>query len=155
MFNDVRVYPGVPPAAIFSSSKGTPIVVDTTTNTAYYLLNGVVTAIGVLPLSNQPIRFVRNTANYVLILADVDGNTWIEQNLAGANTLTIPPHSSVAAPNGRAVLASQLGAGTVTVTPGAGVTLLPASSYTTRIQGACIGMIQVVQDTWYVFGNLT
>lgn len=101
------------------------------------------------------ITFNRRTANYTLVLADVDGNTWVEMNVAGANTLTVPPHSSVAAPLGKTVLFSQYGAGQVTLTPGSGVTLRTASSLTTRAQYSSCGMTQVASNEWYVFGDLT
>ena len=42
----VRTYAGTPPASTFNSADGTPIVIDTTTNLAYYLNAGVVTGLG-------------------------------------------------------------------------------------------------------------
>ncbi len=43
----VQTYPGVPPATLFSSTRGlgTPIIVDETTDTPYYLKAGVPTAL--------------------------------------------------------------------------------------------------------------
>jgi hypothetical protein len=95
------------------------------------------------------------TASYVLVLADGDGNTEVLMNVAGANTLTVPPHSSVAIPVGRTVLFGQKGAGTTTITAGVGVTLRTASSLTTRVQYSSGGMTQIATDEWYVFGDLT
>lgn len=47
--SDVRTYPGVPHAGVFAASDGTPIVIDTTTDHAYYLASGnTVKALGIL-----------------------------------------------------------------------------------------------------------
>ena len=40
--NFVRLHQGVPPKELFSSSMGTPIVIDTLTGFAYYMNNDIV-----------------------------------------------------------------------------------------------------------------
>lgn len=101
------------------------------------------------------VVFNRQTASYVLVLADGDNNHWVEMNVAGANTLTIPPHSSVAIPVNTTILWSQYGAGQITITPGLGVTLRKSSTLTSRAQYSTGGMTQVATDEWYVYGDLT
>lgn len=43
--NQVRLYSGVPPVSAFGGYLGTPIVIDVTTDTAYYLKVNTVTAL--------------------------------------------------------------------------------------------------------------
>lgn len=61
------------------------------------------------------------TASYTLALIDQDGR--VEMNVAGANTLTVPPNASVAFPVTTEVRITQTGAGATTITAGAGVTV--------------------------------
>lgn len=61
------------------------------------------------------------TANYTLVLADDQG--YVRMNVSSANTLTVPPNSSVAFPIGSLIEISQVGTGTTTITAGAGVTI--------------------------------
>jgi hypothetical protein len=93
-------------------------------------------------------------ASYTLALADA--NTWIEMNSASAQTVTVPPNSSVAFPVGTEIILVQKGAGQTTISAGAGVTV---SSYGSedKIYGqyAVVGLKKVATDTWYLFGNLT
>jgi len=58
---------------------------------------------------------------YTLALTD-DGKL-VEMNNASANTLTVPPNSSVAFPVGSQILVLQTGAGQTTLVAGAGVTV--------------------------------
>lgn len=95
------------------------------------------------------------TASHILVLTDRK-TTLIRMNVASANTVTIPPNSSVAFPIGTQIMFSQMGAGQVTLTPGSGVTLIGAdSAFKSRIQGAVFGIFQVAADTWLAFGDLS
>jgi hypothetical protein len=58
---------------------------------------------------------------YTLVLADA--GKIVEMNNASANTLTVPPNSSVAFPVGSFLSVRQYGAGGTTVAPGSGVTI--------------------------------
>lgn len=92
------------------------------------------------------------TANYTLVLADA--GTRIRMNLAGANTLTIPPHSSVPMPVGVFVEVCQVGLGQCTATAGAGVTTNSATTTTkTRAQWSVISLYQESIDVWIVSGD--
>lgn len=74
---------------------------------------------------------------------------------AAAITLTVPPNSSVAFPIGSQVLLYQGGAGQVTITAGAGVTIRSQGSKL-KITGqyGLAGIVKVDTDEWAAFGNL-
>lgn len=95
----------------------------------------------------------RKTANYVLVLADAGAA--IEMNLAGANTLTVPPNSSVAFDIGTVIEVMQYGAGQTTLTPGSGVTIRTSSSLTTRAQYSVTSLRKTATDEWIAAGDLT
>ena len=91
---------------------------------------------------------------YTTVLAD-DGKLVTCDN-ASPIALTIPPNSSVAYGIGTQINIMQLGAGTVTITAGAGVTLRSAGSkLKTDAQYAVATCVKIVApDTWVVVGNL-
>lgn len=96
----------------------------------------------------------RKTASYVLTLADI--GHMIEMNVASANTLTIPPQSSVAWPAGARIDSNQYGAGATTWTAGAGVTLRSnGAKLKSNGQYAVSGAYRIAADEWEVYGNLT
>jgi len=91
---------------------------------------------------------------YTTVLAD-DGKLVTCDN-ASAIALTIPPNSSVAYGIGTQINIMQLGAGTVTITAGAGVTLRSAGSkLKTNGQYAVATCAKITTDTWVVVGNLS
>jgi len=59
------------------------------------------------------------TASYTFVLAD-GNNTLVTLSNASANTVTIPPNSSVAFPVGTVLNFAQTGAGQTTITQGSG-----------------------------------
>jgi hypothetical protein len=90
---------------------------------------------------------------YTTVLAD-DGKLVTCDNAASI-ALTIPPNSSVAYGIGTQINIMQLGAGTVTITAGAGVTLQSAGSkLKTDAQYAVATCAKIATDTWVVVGNL-
>lgn len=92
--------------------------------------------------------------SYTAVLAD-DGKLITADN-GSAITLTIPPNSSVAFGIGTQINIMQLGAGAVTVTAGAGVTLRSAGTkLKTNGQYAVATCCKIATDTWVVIGNLT
>ena len=94
------------------------------------------------------------TSNYTLVLADA--GKFVQQNVASANNLTVPPNSSVAFPIGTQILLRQMGAGQVTLVAGSGVTLQSAGgALKSRVQFAPITLIKVATNTWAVMGDLT
>jgi len=92
--------------------------------------------------------------SYTTVLAD-DGKLITCDN-ASAITLTIPPNGTVAYGIGTQLNIMQLGAGQVTITPGAGVTIRSAGSkLKTSAQYAVATCVKIASDTWVAVGNLT
>ena len=90
---------------------------------------------------------------YTTVLAD-DGKLITCSN-ASAIALTIPPNSSVAYGVGTQINIAQLGAGQVTITAGAGVTLNSAGAkLKTDAQYAVATCVKTDTNTWFVVGNL-
>ena len=90
---------------------------------------------------------------YSVVLSD-DGKLLTCDNAASI-ALTIVPNSSVAFGIGTQINIMQLGAGTVTITAGAGVTLQSAGSkLKTDAQYAVATCCKIATDTWVVVGNL-
>ena len=90
---------------------------------------------------------------YSVVLSD-DGKLLTCDNAASI-ALTIVPNSSVAFGIGTQINIMQLGAGTVTITAGAGVTLRSAGSkLKTDAQYAVATCLKIASDTWVVVGNL-
>lgn len=91
---------------------------------------------------------------YTTVLAD-DGKLITCDN-AAAIALTIPPNSSVAYGIGTQLNIMQLGAGQVTITAGAGVTLRSAGTkLKTSAQYAVATCVKIATDTWVVVGNVS
>ena len=90
---------------------------------------------------------------YTTVLTD-DGKLITADN-ASSIALTIPPNSSVAYGIGTQINIMQLGAGTVTITAGAGVTLRSdGNKLKTNAQYAVATCCKIATDTWVVVGNL-
>lgn len=93
------------------------------------------------------------TASYTLVLSDA--GKLVEINNASANTLTIPPNSSVAFPIGTVITGVQRGAGITTITAGSGVTITSFNSWLrSGGQYAYYGLRKTGTDTWDAFGNI-
>ena len=91
---------------------------------------------------------------YSVVLSD-DGKLITCSN-ASAIALTIPPNSSVAYGVGTQINIAQLGAGQVTITAGAGVTLnSEGSKLKLKGQYAVATCVKTDTNTWFVVGNLS
>jgi C4-dicarboxylate-specific signal transduction histidine kinase len=91
---------------------------------------------------------------YTTVLTD-DGKLITCSN-ASAIALTIPPNSSVAYGIGTQINIAQLGAGQVTITAGAGVTLNSAGAkLKLGAQYAVATCVKTDTNTWFVVGNLS
>lgn len=91
---------------------------------------------------------------YTTVLGD-DGKLITLDN-GSAVTLTIPPNGTVAYGIGTQINIMQLGAGQVTIAPGAGVTIRSAGSkLKTSAQYAVATCVKIATDTWVAVGNLT
>ena len=89
------------------------------------------------------IRTVTGTSD-TLVLADNGGG--VTYSNASATTSTIPPNSSVAFAVGTKIVLINLGAGVVTVTPGAGVTVNGATLTLAQNEGGTC--IKTATNTW-------
>jgi hypothetical protein len=92
--------------------------------------------------------------SYTTVLGD-DGKLITADN-AAAITITIPPNGTVAYGIGTQINIMQLGAGQVTITPGAAVTIRSAGSkLKTSAQYAVATVVKIASDTWVAVGNLS
>lgn len=90
---------------------------------------------------------------YTLVLADA--GTAIEFTAASAITLTVPPNSTVAFPVGTVIELLQYGTGTLTVAPGAGVTIRSADGLlSARTQYSTLSLRKRATNEWVLAGDL-
>jgi len=124
-----------------------------------YLPGDVYTASNV-NTTNQAVNDLGNLAinaqtgtTYTLVLADQ--TKIVEMNNASANTLTVPPNSSVAYPTGTQIIVLQTGAGQTSIAAGSGVTINSASSKLklTGQWSACT-LIKRATNTWVLVGDI-
>lgn len=90
---------------------------------------------------------------YTLVLSD-QGKA-VEMNNGSANTLTVPPNSSVAFPTGTTILVIQTGAGQTTLAAGSGVTINATPGLKTRAQWSAATLVKRATNTWLAFGDLS
>lgn len=92
--------------------------------------------------------------SYTLVLTD-DGKI-VETNNGSANTLTVPPNSSVAFPVGTQILVLQTGAGQTTLAAGSGVTV-NSKDGDLKLSGqwSAATLIKRATDAWVAVGDLT
>ena len=124
-----------------------------------YLPGDVYTASNV-NTTNQAVNDLGNLAinaqtgtTYTLVLADQ--TKIVEMNNASANTLTVPPNSSVAYPTGTQIIVLQTGAGQTSIAAGSGVTINSASSKL-KITGqwSAATLIKRATNTWVLVGDI-
>jgi len=90
---------------------------------------------------------------YTLVIGDRD--KLVEMDNASANTLTIPPNSSVPFPIGTQILIVQKGSGKTTISGDTGVNVYSEDSRVKTVgQYAMATLIKCASDTWYLGGNL-
>ena len=101
----------------------------------------------------QPITRLEKTSNHVLVLTDA--YKLIDMNLAGDNTLTVPPNASVAFDIGTTILVSQYGAGVTEILAGSGVTIRSEAGYLKLYARYCGAvLIKIGTNEWYLQGAL-
>ena len=141
--------------ALVSDGSGKVAVSDVTSTELGYL-DGVTSAIQTQVDAKTPKLISLNAqtgTTYTLVLGDAD--KLVEMNNAAANTLTVPPNSSVAFSTGTQIIVVQKGAGTTTIAAGSGVTLLSKdSALGIGGQYGAATCIKIASDTWYVIGDL-
>lgn len=93
------------------------------------------------------------TTSYTLVLSD-EGKAIQFTNASGVS-LTVPTNSSVAFAIGTIIEVVQMGAGSVTLAPGSGVSLLSADALlSTRTQYSVVSLRKSATNTWMVAGDL-
>jgi hypothetical protein len=141
--------------ALVSDGSGKVAVSDVTSTELGYL-DGVTSAVQTQVDAKTDKLISLNTQSgttYTLVLGDAD--KLVEMNNAAANTLTVPPNSSVAFSTGTQIIVVQKGAGTTTIAAGSGVTLLSKdSALGIGGQYGAATCIKIATDTWYVIGDL-
>lgn len=90
------------------------------------------------------------TAPYTLVLTDA--SKLVRMNVVSATNLTIPPNSSVAFVVGTVLYVEQMGAGTITILAGSGVTI-NTTAVKTPYQYGTLTLIQVSANVWNVLGG--
>lgn len=114
------------------------------------IADDAVTAAKIGVLTNTTAK----TGDYTLALGDE--NTTILMDKATAVTVTIPTNSSVAFAVGTQISFVQIGAGQVTFSGAAGVTLNSDNSKNKiLVRYGVASLIKTATDTWVLFGQLT
>ncbi len=90
---------------------------------------------------------------YTLVLTDA--GKYIRMNNGSANTLTVPPNSSVAFITGTRIHVRQVGAGATTIAEGAGVTISTPETLVLAKAKATATLVKTGTDAWDLMGNLT
>lgn len=104
-------------------------------------------------LGTAIVTNVQSGTTYTLILTDQDKA--LELTNASAVTVTIPPYSTVAFPTGSVIELLRYGAGEVSVSPGAGVTLLsPLSARRLNLQYSSAVIRKRSTDEWLLEGDI-
>ena len=124
------------------------------------LLPVVQSAVSLKGTINEIVKFgyqsILTDATTAKTLALSDRGQWIRSTNGTSFALTVPPNSSVAFNVGECLNGIQGGAGQITFTAGAGVTINKPSGYNakSRAQGAPFGLIKIATDTWDLIGDL-
>jgi hypothetical protein len=93
------------------------------------------------------------TDDYTLALTDQATSRGL--NAATGKTVTVPPNVTIAFPVGTQIEIRQVGAGQVTIAPGAAVTLRSRDgALKTAGQYAAVSLLKVATDTWSVQGDI-
>lgn len=108
-----------------------------------------------LTSSQIPTASVNAQTGTSYSLTLTDSGSLVTLNNSGAITLTVPPQSSVSWVDGAVVSLAQLGAGQVTVTAGAGVTINSSPGLKIAAQYGGAQLFRLSQDNWLLIGNLS
>jgi hypothetical protein len=95
------------------------------------------------------------TTSYTLTADDAIANTVVEMNSASGVVVTVPPNAQPGFMKGNQVRVTQVGAGQITFSPGAGVTLRTPRSLTSRAQWSTVVLRQRATNEWVLEGDLT
>ena len=141
------------PVSTGISGLGTGVATFLATPSSANFASMITDEVGTGSVVLSEIATSAQTASYTLVAAD--RAKLVEMNVASANTITVPPNSSVAFPVGTKIDVLQVGAGQTTVTAGAGVTVNGTPGLKLRAQWSSVTLIKRATDTWVVVGDLT
>ena len=102
---------------------------------------------------SKSVQFNQQTASYTLVRAD--RSKLVEINNASATTLTVPADNSVNFPVGTEVRVLQTGAGQITLTAAAGVTINATPGLKLRAQWSSANLVKRAANTWVALGDLS
>jgi len=120
---------------------------------ADFISGTVLTAASLDAAFNQVIVNAQTGTSYTLVFTDQGG--MVTMSNSSANTLTVPPNSSVALPVGTTVLVASLGTGQTSIVAGAGVTINGTPGLKIRTRYSAATLIQLSADNWIVVGDLS
>lgn len=99
----------------------------------------------------KTVAISTQAADYTLALGDAGSE--VEGTKATAQTITIPPNSTVAFPVGTVINIRQMGAGQITVAAGVGVTLRAPRGAKTAVLYATVSLVKRAADEWVLAGD--
>lgn len=105
-------------------------------------------------VGNQAVENAQTGTSYTLVIGDA--GKMVTMSNASANTLTVPPNSSVAFPTNTRIDVIQYGAGQTSIAAGAGVTIRSSGSklkLTGQYSGASLW--KKGTDEWILVGDIT
>jgi hypothetical protein len=130
------------------------------TDTGYLKIGNGTSAWTALSYQNAVVPYALNQAtltshNYTIVITD--NGKQVEMSDTVANTITVPPYSSVASGIGTTISILQTGVGQTTITPGSGVTINANPGLKLRGQWSYATLIRrsTSPDTWVAVGDLT
>jgi hypothetical protein len=126
----------------------TDALTNTTTINGFNLHSNII-------LTNDHIDIVSETITSSVTLNINNKNRILKVNSSSAITLTIPSNASVPFPINTEVAIIREGSGTVSITPGSGVTLLSTDSKR-KIKGqySSAALLKTASDTWLLIGSI-
>ena len=144
-------------ALVWSSSAESLTITGTNGQTALAVADGDVTVADSLTVSGglvAPLQITENTNTTYTFVAG-DAGKLVTSNNGSAQTLTVPPNSSVAFDVGTTITVIGIGAGKVTLAQGSGVTINSVDSEKAiNGQHASVTLIKTATDTWQLIGAL-
>jgi hypothetical protein len=129
------------------------VAADVATQAELDALSAAGTGLNVRITALEQVAVNARTAAYTLVLTD--SGKAVQVTTAGAVAVTVPPNSSVAFPVGSVIEIDQMGAGTVSIAPGSGVTLRSRGNLLSLAgQYAVASIRKIATDEWLLAGDL-
>jgi hypothetical protein len=137
-------------ALLASLSSGSDLNLPSATNAYVYIdNNGDYTTIDASQVGGSKTINTQTGTTYTLAL--LDSGAIVEMNNASANTVTVPPNSSVSFDIGTSIDIQQYGAGVTSLVAGAGVTLRGNLNVSAQYEGLTI--YKRATNEWVIIGG--